>query len=230
MTRTMLTTQLFAAAAMLLVTVGTLPAAAQTFDAAVEAYKRGDYATALAGFQNDAEQGNAEAQLNLGVKYANGEGVPEDAAEQGHAAAQLNLGVKYANGEGVPEDAAEAVRWYRLAAEQGTATAQFLLGFMYANGKGVPEDAAEAVRWYRLAAEQGYARAQLNLGVKYAIGEGVLEDAVYAYAWLSIAAAQGNTNAKEGKELVTKRMTQAQITEAQKRSRKYWTRYVVPFQ
>ena len=62
MTRTMLTTQLFAAAAMLLVTVGTLPAAAQTFDAAVEAYKRGDYATALAGFQNYAEQGDATAQ------------------------------------------------------------------------------------------------------------------------------------------------------------------------
>ena len=62
MTRTMLTTQLFAAAAMLLVTVGALPAAAQTFDAAIEAYERGDYATALAGFQNYAEQGNAAAQ------------------------------------------------------------------------------------------------------------------------------------------------------------------------
>ena len=70
MTRTMLTTQLFAAAAMLLVTVGTLPAAAQTFDAALEAYVRGDYATALAGFQNYAEQGDATAQFNLGVMYA----------------------------------------------------------------------------------------------------------------------------------------------------------------
>ena len=99
MTRTMLTTQLFAAAAMLLVTVGTLPAAAQTFDAALEAYVRGDYATALAGFQNYAEQGDATAQFNLGVMYANG-------------------------GEGVPEDDAEAVRWYRLAAEQGYAAAQ----------------------------------------------------------------------------------------------------------
>ena len=73
MTRTMLTTQLFAAAAMLLVTVGALPAAAQTFDAAVEAYERGDYATALAGFQNYAEQGNAAAQSNLGLMYDNGE-------------------------------------------------------------------------------------------------------------------------------------------------------------
>ena len=69
MTRAMLTTQLFAAAAMLLVTVGTLPAAAQTFDAAVEAYERGDYATALAGFQTYAAQGNATAQFNLGVMY-----------------------------------------------------------------------------------------------------------------------------------------------------------------
>ena len=78
MTRTMLTTQLFAAAAMLLVTVGALPAAAQTFDATVEAYERGDYATALAGFQNYAAQGNAAAQSILGLMYANGEGVPED--------------------------------------------------------------------------------------------------------------------------------------------------------
>jgi TPR repeat protein len=37
-------------------------------------------------------------------------------AEQGDANAQYNLGVSYANGLGVPEDDAEAVRWYRLAA------------------------------------------------------------------------------------------------------------------
>ena len=134
MTRTMLTTQLFAAAAMLLVTVGTLPAAAQTFDAAVEAYERGDYATALAGLQNYAEQGNALAQSILGLMYA--------------------------NGKGVPKDDAEAVQWFRLAAEQGTALAQFTLGFMYASGQGVPKDDAEAVRWFRLAAEQGYATAR----------------------------------------------------------------------
>ena len=41
------------------------------------------------------------------------------AAEQGDAEAQYNLGVMYANGDGLPEDDAEAVRWYRMAAEQG---------------------------------------------------------------------------------------------------------------
>ena len=77
------------------------------------------------------------------------------AAEQGDADAQYNLGVMYANGKGVLKDAAEAVRWYRLAAEQGLASAQYNLGVMYDNGEGVLKDAAEAVRWSRLAAEQG---------------------------------------------------------------------------
>ena len=94
-------------------------------------------------------------------------------AEAGGAIAQYNLGVMYANGEGVPEDDAEAVRWYRLAAEQGTAAAQSNLGIMYAEGRSVPEDDAEAARWWRLAAEQGHANAQYALGNVCADGQGV---------------------------------------------------------
>ena len=59
-------------------------------------------------------------------------------ADQGNATAQYDLGVMYANGLGVPEDDAEAVRWYRLAAEQGNVDAQSALGFIYATGRGVP--------------------------------------------------------------------------------------------
>ena len=134
------------------------------------------------------------------------------------------------DGEGVPEDDAAAIRWYRLAAEQGNAGAQLNLGLMYTRGEGVPQDDAEAVRWYRLAAEQGQVIAQFNLGVNYDRGEGVPKGAVNAYAWFNIAAARGYTNAKKAKELVAADMTQPQIAEAQKRSREYWARYVVPFQ
>ncbi|NLK41150.1 MAG: sel1 repeat family protein, partial [Planctomycetes bacterium] len=88
-------------------------------------------------------------------------------AEQGHAAAQYNLGVMYANGQGVPQDYKEAVKWFRKAAEQGDADAQFNLGLMYANGRGVPQDDKEAVKWFRKAAEQGDADAQFNLGLMY---------------------------------------------------------------
>jgi hypothetical protein len=46
------------------------------------------------------------------------------AAEQGQVEAQYNLGLMYDYGEGVVEDDAEAARWYRKAAEQGEVDAQ----------------------------------------------------------------------------------------------------------
>ncbi|MBV56954.1 MAG: hypothetical protein CMQ12_10330 [Gammaproteobacteria bacterium] len=49
-------------------------------------------------------------------------------AEQGDADAQFNLGIMYTNGRGAPENDVEAVRWFRLAAEQGYARAQFRQG------------------------------------------------------------------------------------------------------
>ena len=93
------------------------------------------------------------------------------------------------------------------------------------DAEAVPEDDNEAIRWFRMAAEQGHAMAQSNLGLMYGKGEGVPKDDVQAYAWLSIAAAQGNESAKETTDIVTGRMTRAQIAEAQKLSREYWEAY-----
>ena len=145
-----------------------------------------------------AEQGDAEAQFELGRAYFKGEDVRKDvgeavrwfrkAAEQGHAPAQFGLGVLYADGEGVPKDAGEAVRWYRGAAEQGYALAQYNLGLLYANGEG--QDSGEAVRWFREAAEQGYAPAQHNIGLLYH-GDGVHKDVGEAVRWYREAAEQG---------------------------------------
>ena len=38
-------------------------------------------------------------------------------AEQGNAYAQFNLGLMYANGQGVPRDDKTVVKWFTLAAE-----------------------------------------------------------------------------------------------------------------
>ena len=148
-----------------------------------------------------AEQGDAEAQYNLGRIYANGEGVPRNGveavrwfrlgAEQGNADAQNGLGVMYASGRGMPQDDAEAVRWFRLAAAQGDGNAQFRLGGMYKDGKGVPRNYMEAVRWYRLAADQGHGNAMFTLGTIYKGGEGVLRDEAEAVRWDRLAADQG---------------------------------------
>ncbi|MCP4696956.1 MAG: sel1 repeat family protein, partial [Gammaproteobacteria bacterium] len=59
------------------------------------------------------------------------------AAEQGNADAQKNLGAMYKHGQGATQDYKEAVKWYRMAAEQGNVYAQDNLGDMYYLGQGV---------------------------------------------------------------------------------------------
>ncbi|MCH8172945.1 MAG: sel1 repeat family protein [Proteobacteria bacterium] len=165
------------------------------FEKGLEAYDQGDYKTALKEWLIDANQGYAEAQYNLGLMYA--------------------------NGEGVSENDAEAVRWYRLAADQGYDKAQYNLGVMYLNGQGVPQDYAEAMRWYCLAADQGLTEAQYNLGVMYTKGEGVPKNYIIAYMWFNLAATQGQVDAAYNKNVLKERLTPEQIAEAQRLSQKW---------
>ncbi len=66
-----------------------------------------------------------------------GEAVKWFRREQGNADAQTNLGTMYARGLGVPLAHDEAVKWLGRAAEQGQALAQMKLGMACASGKGV---------------------------------------------------------------------------------------------
>jgi len=66
------------------------------------------------------------------------------AANQGDADAQYNLGVLYFMGRGVLQDHVEAEKWYRKAAEQGQAKAQHNLDFMPKKGRSAPRKAALA--------------------------------------------------------------------------------------
>jgi S1-C subfamily serine protease len=119
------------------------------------------------------------------------------AAEQNEAEAQYNLGVCYANGEGLAKDPVQAVKWYRKAAEQNYALAQNNLGLCYYDGAGVSKNAFQAVLWWRKAADRGLALAQYNVGCRYVIGEGVSKNLTEAYRWFRLAAAQGFEPAKQ---------------------------------
>ena len=88
-------------------------------------------------------------------------------AESGDPEAQFNLGVRYNDGQSVPQDDAQAAIWIRKAAEQGYADAQLNLGARYNDGYGVPQDYAQAAAWYRKAADKGIAQARHNLGLLY---------------------------------------------------------------
>ena len=161
---------------------------AQDFNKGVEAWERSDYAAALKEWRPLAEQGDADAQSNLGFMYH--------------------------HGEGVIQDYKEAIRLYRLAAEQGVAVAQYNLGILYLRGEGVIQDYKESVKWWRLAAEQGHASAQARLGASYLLGLGVIKDNVYAHMWYNIAASNGWENAKEGRDIAANRMTPSQLEKA----------------
>ena len=93
---------------------------------------------------------------------------------------------------------------------------------MYARGQGVAQDYQEAIRWYQLAVEQGDADAQYNLGLIYGQGEGVPKDYVLAHMWLNLAAGKGMKEAVKVRDSLEKRMTPAQLAEAQRLARE-WT-------
>ena len=118
-------------------------------------------------------------------------------------------------------DYATALRLFRPLANGGDASAQSNLGVMYRNAQGVPQDYAQAMKWYRLAADQGNASAQYNLGIMYDKGQGVPQDYVLAHMWFNLSAAQGQERAVKNRDIVAKRMTPAQIAEAQNLAREW---------
>ena len=81
------------------------------------------------------------------------------AAQQGWADAQLNLGVRYLHGSGVGADVDEAIAYFSAAAEQGHAVAQFSLSCFCEAGEFVPRDLERARHFNHLAAAQGHAQA-----------------------------------------------------------------------
>ena len=102
------------------------------FQAGLDAYKKGDYATAAKEWRPLAEAGRA----------------PPRSATSGSL---------YLDGHGVPQDYAEAVKWFRRSAEQDYTEAQHDLGAMYGAGKGVKRDYVQAYKWMNICAAKGNA-------------------------------------------------------------------------
>lgn len=151
---------------------------------------------------NEAEKGDAEAQLLMGNCFCIGRNVPKSlekavtwwrkAAKQGASEAMYNLGCAYSLGEGVPQSDDEAYQWWRRGAEAGDVRSQTALGDCYRDGMGVSPSEAEALKWWRKAAEQNFPEAQYNLAYCYAEGIGVEQSYEDAVLWFSRAAAQGD--------------------------------------
>jgi TPR repeat protein len=146
-------------------------------------------------------------------------------AENGDAEAQFNLGCAYATGDvflAAPKDYVSALHWFRNAAEQLHLAANLELGDIYQRGEVVPADHAESAHYYYRAADiavacgpeewdpdlvisaiqqgadRGHACAQSLLGAMYAVGaiSETPQDYVEAVRWYRKAAEQGNAEAQ----------------------------------
>ena len=157
--------------------------------------------------KDSAQQGDAQAQHDLGWCYENGVGVDRDvkdaadwyfrSAEHGNAKGQYALGRCYMNGVGTSKDETAAAKMYRLAAEQGLAKGQYEIGGCYSDGRGVKKDLREGAKWYRLAAEQGNSDAQYRLAVYLDNADDGARDSAEAEKWYRKAAKQDHAQAME---------------------------------
>ena len=111
-----------------------------------------------------------------------------------------NLGLLYANGQGVAQDYAKAREWSEKGAAKGYVDAMVDLGLLYGNGQGVAQDYAKAREWFEKAAAVGNTDAMRNLGLLYANGQGAAQDYAKAREWFEKAAAKHDASAKEALE------------------------------
>jgi len=139
-------------------------------------------ALSIEELQNRAARENVAAQIELGLRYANGNGISQDgeravslftqAAKQGNPIATYFLGTAYANGLGVSQDEAQAISLWEIASEQGYANAQYWLAFMIANGRGgISANWCAAIPLFQAAAAQDLSDAAFMLGLAYHEGK-----------------------------------------------------------
>jgi hypothetical protein len=120
------------------------------------------------------------------------------AARQGHSDAQHNLALAYAHGEGVEVNLTRAIQWWERAAHNGNTDSQYNLGIMYALGShGVEQNLYRAQVWWYHAATGGDAAAQYNLGALYSRENSPFYDGCLALQWLNESAQNGFTRAHD---------------------------------
>jgi len=145
------------------------PLSAQSVKAGIDAWQKADYAAAVAIWRPLAEQGDADAQFNLGQAYRLGRGVPIDlgaaqlcferAAARGHLDAQTTLGLLlFQNGNHTG-----AVRWLKAASDKDEPRAMLVYGTALFNGDGVPQDPVQGYAYITRAAARGLPAAKDTL-------------------------------------------------------------------
>lgn len=172
-----------------------------------------------------ANQGDAEAQHNLGTAYSwSNDQIQANywylkAASAGNAWAQNALAQRLYYGKGVEKNDSEAFRWAKKSADQGCPSGEITLGYFYDFGIGTQKNKFEAVKWYRKAADKGETIAMRNLAQHYLNGTGVDKSEAEALRWCTEAANRGDAEAGQELEEIQARKTDKWIKENERRKK-----------
>ncbi len=160
---------------------------------------------ALAIYQQQAANGNAEAMNGLGLLYSKGIGVVENeqegimwlekAAENGYAKAWYNLGLLYKEGVGATENPTKAIVCFEKAAKGGYDLAWQKWGGMAMKGNGVSQDYTLAISIFKQGADKGNAGCLYSLGYLHYKGFGYSQDYAKAIKLFELAVGKRSTAA-----------------------------------
>ena len=169
----------------------------------MEGYNGYNPQAALATYQQQAAQGNAEAMNGLGLIYSRGMGVPVNealalewftkAGQNGYPKAYYNLGKLYKEGVGVPKDLVQALAFFKKAAQTGYNDGYVYWGEMYKDGLGTPQDYSQAMTIFKEGANKGSAACLYAQGYLHYKGFGTQQDYSKAIQLFEQAAQQNNT-------------------------------------
>lgn len=153
-----------------------------------------DYSEALFWFQHAANQGYAEAMLDLAKAHLAGHGTPADpaaairwgeaAAEAGLAEAQIWMGLQCLLST-ASRSPAQAESWFEQAFNQnGKHAASIGMAFASASSEGSHDCKVAAAAWWRRGAEFGDKRSMRLWANSLITGDGVAMDEGAADRWL----------------------------------------------
>jgi GAF domain/PilZ domain/Sel1 repeat len=108
---------------------------AEVVEAASTASGQRPQATTLAGLRQLADQGDADAEWQMGIRCH----------------------------DSYPPDDAQAIKWFERAADQGYVAAQATLGAYYWAGRGVPSDLSKAYMWSAIAFAGGDQNSKIRV-------------------------------------------------------------------
>ncbi len=141
--------------------------------------------------------------------------LPHARASRGDAEAQLQMAMRYATGDGVTQNDAEAAKWFARAARAGLAEGQYRYGLVLLDGRGVVQDYKAAFAWIEKPARRGHPLAQYRLGELYRYGIGTPIDKPRAYLWFNLAAAQGVEAAAKARDSLVWQLKPEQLAAMQ---------------